>query len=781
MRAFAQSMTGSRCQAERGNQAPLLTLVTLLALVALAVWVSPLPAAEAVADKTRQRADSPDEFLRARLQRALDRWCRWLAGNLDPVPGTDLYTFHPTLKGYRAVAGNQFAAAAAGYWLARTKPDEKISRPLGGLIKLALGTHMAVKSVDRPDIILPWGATYSAADNWHADLFAGTSGMLMLGGLPPQQRRGLLAILAWEADQQIAYGFGGKNFHVTPRLGGSSVGESNAWSTALLQAARFALPEDPRQDAWRDAAIEYSLNTICVPADMTSDRVVAGKPLKERVRGANFEPGGIQEHHGFYHPGYMGWPLAYQAYAQLLDEAMPQSCRNPDVYLNNWKLAFNRLKQATFANGRFVYCAGSDWINYGYGNAHILPIGIFAAARFGDPDAARLADEWLKLVEHEQASSGGAVQGVRLATLDRLGPRHFGWYEAISGASLAHALWVMDQMDTSGMPQPSTEDEYNAGNIGTYHEPGARLVWHRDRHRWASFSWRSAFGQWQAIVQPVGLPNLLRFNHNSTGIIRAAGTAPTAKVRSSATGTFRQGGFWSLGTIDRMMRTDKTGFPLVREYQALVAVPEGPSVFINQCQALDQLELVRTAGLGMRLAADIFNDNQVNISIKGSEKAFGQHPDSDTWCDLGARSVTIEGQLTLHAIGGEGSFQLLQKRRRPPDQSSMVDSTHDGESLVSHELYFGPPAYDRPRIVPPQGWFRKQVLVFYCDPQHTPARPSGSLTGEYPCLAVHLPHIKRTIAINFAETEQSTDSPSGRITLGPRSVKVVPPLQPSGP
>ena len=254
---------------------------------------------------------------------ALDRWCRWLSRNLEPIPGTDLYTFNPTLEGYRDVAGNQFAAAAAGYWLARTKPEEEIARPLRGLIKLALGTHVAVKTVDMPERILPWGATYSGSDDWHADLFAGTSGMLMPDGLPPEQQEQLLKILAWEADWQVECGFGGKRFHLVPQLGGNSVGESNAWSTATLQAARLALPDSPRQEAWREAAIDYSLNTICVPADLTSDRVVAGKPLAERVKGANFEPGGIQEHHGFYHPGYMGWPLAHQAYAELMDEAMP--------------------------------------------------------------------------------------------------------------------------------------------------------------------------------------------------------------------------------------------------------------------------------------------------------------------------------------------------------------------------------------------------------------------------------------------------------------------------
>ena len=735
-----------------------------------------LAAAEAGASRPGGNTRPLDQVLRRRLERSLDRWCRWVARNLKPVPGTDLYTFHPTLHGYRAVAGNQFAAAAVAGWLARTKPNEEIALPLRGLIKLALGTHVAVKTVDRPDIIRPWGATYSGADNWHADLFAATSGMVMLGGLPPDQHKQLLAILAWEADQQIEYGFNKRRFHVIPRLGGGSVGEANAWSAALLQAARSALPDSPRQGAWRDSAINYSLNAICVPADVTSDRAVAGKPLKDRVKGANFEPGGIQEHHGFYHPGYVGWTLAYQAFAQLMDEAMPHSQRNPDVYLNNWKLAFDRLKQATLPNGRFIYCAGSDWINYGYGNAHILPIGLFAAARFGDPDAARLADEWLKLVEHEQALSGGAVQGVRLATLHRLGPRHFGWYESISGASLATALWVMDHVDTSKMPQPSSEEEYNARNVGTYHEPGARLVWHRDRRRWASCSWRSAFREWQAFVQPVCLPNLLRFNHNSTGIIQAAGTAQWARIRATATDTFHEGGFWSLGTIDRLRRSKggKHGPPLVRQHQALIALPEGPSVFVDQCQALEELQLLRTGGLGMRLAADIFNGNQVKILVEGAERAFGQHPDRDTWHDLRTRSITIEKQLTIHAISGDGSFQLLQKRRRPPDRSRTIDRSHDGESLLSHELYFGPPACEQPRTVGPGSWFRNVVLVIHCDPQQAAIRPSATITGQHPCFAVHLPAAKRTIAINFADTEHATDSPAGRITVAPRSVRVVP-------
>jgi hypothetical protein len=719
------------------------------------------------------------EQLRTRLERALDKWCRWLAAYVKPVSGTELYTLTPKLNTgpfYRDVAGNQFAAAAAAFWLARAKPDPKVARPLQGLIKLALGSHVAVRAVDHPGVPR-WGASHSDADNWHADLFAATSGMLMLPGLTPPEREQLLTILAWEADKQVEYGINPKWGSMPGRWPAGSVGESNAWSTALLQAARVALPTSSRQAAWRSTAADYSLNTICLPEDMTSDRIVAGKPLKQRVKGANFEPGGIQEHHGFYHPGYVGWPLAYQAFAELMDRRMPASARDPDLYLHHWKQVFDRLKQGTFANGRFIHCAGDDWNAYGYGNDHILPIGIFAAVRFNDPDAARLADQWLALMEHAQKFTGGSIQGARLGRLERLYINDFAWYEAISGATLAHSLWVLDQLDAAKMPGPSTQREYNARNTGTYHEPNARLVWHRDQRRWASFCWRSAFGQWQAIVQPVRLPHLLKFNHNSVGLLDAEEASPSIRLQWFKIGTFAPAGFWSLGAADRLAKKGKKDAFLVRQHQALIALPEGPCLLLDCCQALDHLSLVRSGGLGLRLAADIFNNHAVKIQADGQEKTFSVHPQRDTWHDLQSRSISIEGGLRIEAIAGEGPFQLLQRRARQPDQDASPyphDARAVEESLLSHELYVGQPGCQRRQRVPPGTWFREMVLRIDCDSPQTSQRPQATVSGRSACWTVNLPDVQRTVVINFSDAEQRADSPRDPLTVPPRSVLVVP-------
>ncbi|NLX21788.1 MAG: hypothetical protein GXY55_08980 [Phycisphaerae bacterium] len=756
-----------------------------VALVGLAAGSPALAAKRAAGAEVPSNTVPEFPSLRPRLEKALDRWCRWLSGYLYQIPGTDLYTLNPTLgtgaNPYRDVAGNQFAAAAAGYWLHRSKPDEATAEPLRGLIRLALGTHIANNTIDRPDI-QKWGATLTHADDWHADLFAVAQGMLLLDALPPERREQMRRILEWEADKQVEYGVS-KEWRTWPgRSPGHSCGESNSWSATLLQMARLAMPGSERHAAWRESAIEYSLNAICTPADMTSDEIVGGKPLKERVKGANFEPGGIQEHHYFYHPGYMGWPLAYQAYAHLMDQALPADQRNADVYLHNWRLAYDRLKQGTFSNGRFIHCAGDDWITYGYGNTQFMPAALFAAAEFRDPDASRIVDEWLKMIEMQQDLTGGSVQGARLATMLRLRLNDFSWYEGQEGCCLAQALWVLDRIDPAAIPAPASEAEYDKRNTSTYHEPNANLIWHRDEHRWASFSWRAYRKQAQAIVQPIGLPHLLRFNANSTGILQISGLSPSYEIEWFELAPFAEGGFWSLGSIGRESKrvihekATRTIAPLVRQYQALVALPEGPTVFIDQCRALDQLWLLRTGALGMRLAADVFNGNAVRLAWDGQERTFGQADCRDVWHDLGTRSITVEKLLTIHALTGDGTFQFLQKRKRSPDRSEMIagdDAFGPEESLLSHELYFGPPAYDRPRILNPQDWVQQIVLVAYCDPANTPARPTGTVSGAFPCLAVHLPDAGCTIAVNFAEDDQSVDSPAGRITVGPRSVRIV--------
>ncbi len=370
---------------------------------------------------------------------------------------------------------------------------------------------------------------------------------------------------------------------------------------------------------------------------------------------------------------------------------------------------------------------------------------------------------------------------VRLATFQRLRINDFSWYEGQEGCVLAQSLWLLEHMKDRAMPAPATADEFNRSNIATYYEPNVRLAWTRDEHRFASVAWRSAFKQWQMIVQPVDRPNLMKYNHNGLGVLQISGATRALDLEAYKIGMLDGDGFWTTGRTARESKNVVHGrpnnrvAPLVRQYTAMVALPEGPTLFVDFCRADDQIWLLRDGSLGLRLAADIFTNNQVTIAANGAPHAWGQADCRDTWHDLGSRTVTVEGDLTIHALAGDGTFQLMQKRKRPADRSEMLYGDEPfgaDESLLTHELYFGPPAYDRPRIVSPGEVFRRNVLVLYCDPAHTPKEPAGKVIGEFPCITVQLPDVGRTIAVNFADTEQPAPGDPAGARVPPQSVRV---------
>lgn len=736
---------------------------------------------------TEMTSSSRIESLKYRLERCLYDWCHWLADYLWHVPGTDsLCTMNPTLgtgnNPYRDVAGNQFAAATAAYWLSMNDVSDDVRYSLEGLIRLALGTHLAVKQIDRPDI-QKWGAGYSAADDWHACLFAATHAILQ-----PQTEddfsRERDSIFRWEADRISQYGIS-KQYRSRPgHWPEGSCGESNAWSACHLQFARLRLDDETRDSVWLQAAVDRSLNAICMESDWVDTTLIHGQPVNERVKGANFEPGGIQEHHGFFHPGYMAWPVAYLALAELADRNLPPN-RRAGVFLRHWKTVFDRLKQATFSNGRFIHCAGDDWNVYGYGNSMLLPAALFAAFEWQDADAARLVDEWLKLIEYQQSLADGAVQAARLTTLQRISVNDFSWYEAIDGACLALAHWVLQQCaKNSDLPSPVSDVEYNRHQAGFYFEPNTRMVWSRTPNRWASAAWRSAGQEWQIVMQPVDRPHLLRFNHNGTGLLELnkALWRTTIDKKSLpnvvwyAIEPLADSGFWTLGCVEQYGKSTVRGVvgPLIEQYQALVVLPDGPCLWMDFVRTLDQVLLLRSASFGMQLAADIFNRNHARIRVGNRWREFKPHPHEDTWIDLETRNVGLEGDMTVRALWGEGTFHLLQKRRRDPQREKLIyenDPVGAAESLLAHGLFFGMQGYNRPQILGPGTMVRDVGLAIGVKQYLSNIQPA--IIGDTPFLrAIKLTETDRWISINFTNESRSLQLPCHTIELKPHSIHI---------
>jgi hypothetical protein len=713
--------------------------------------------------------------LHDRLWKALDAWCRGLSGALFPMGG-GFHSLTPVPEtgevAYDAVAADQFAAAAAGYWLARAEGvPEEMAAPLRGLIRFALASHVSVQEGRLPDGTV-WGATAKhRSNNWHAPLFPAATGLLLQGALEEEQQNHLRRIIEWEADYHTQNPPG---MECKPPIHGRkwpgrnpahSCGESLAWTTALLQVARIRYPDSADAGRWREAAVSHALNAMSFPEDLQSDRMVAGRPLGSWVQGANFEPEGIQEHHGFYHPGYMAWPLASHAVALLLDEELPPEERNPEVYLHHWQEVFERLKQSCLDNGRLIYAAGFDWNQYGYGNARLLPAALFAAGRLEDSCAARLADEYLGLMEFQQERTGWATQAERMATQRIRFPNRYAWYEAIDGMTLAESLWILERVGP--VADPASSEVWHAAMAGTFHSPNARLAWHRTGDTFASISWRAYPHGIQALVQPLAKPHLLKWNAAATGLLEIEEALPGVSLQWCRMEPLPAGGFWTLGEVAHGRWADGRNIrPLVRQFLGMIALPDGTVFWIDRCRAAQAFTLTTNLSLPIRLAADIFNDGAARLTVAGEERLFPQHATEDTWHRLSGREILLDRCLAVQNLEGEGAFHLMQKRRRDPQRQMMIygeGSAACEESLVAHDLYFG---NRETRNVAAGTWMRRVAQWLFCHNEMNTGASGFTVEGEDPLRFALVAEREPRILINFTERAQHVAGHE----VGPRQV-----------
>ncbi len=655
-----------------------------------------------------------------RLDEALTRWVIGLEQILYPVGFGDYYTLTPIRTDrdvpFDAVAGDQFAATAVAYWMHRKNKTLQHGCKLSGLVRYSLVTHVC----NSPGTEFPagsiWGATMSDGNDWHANLFPSISGALMWDGLDPNHRAMLERILIWEADFHSNLPPGAissypyNNRREPGFYGRDSNGESMAWATTLLVAARWRTPENPNHSDWTESAIAHAINATGIPEDRTSSQTINGRPLADWHCGANFTSAFLQSHHYFLHPGYMAWPLASLALAQLMDRASSNEPGVGEACLLHWQEIYARLMQLCLHNGRLIYPSGYDWNLYGYGNTRLLSASIFAAGHFQDVNASRFAVEYLGLIESQQSRNGGLVQADRMVTQRVLFPNRYAWYEGIEGLTLAESLWMLERLPD--LPLAADEEEFHASTAGDVLDEDTSVVWHRDTKAFVSFSWNTYRGGGQFLFVPLRDPHLLKWNAQATGRLAVRGAAQDIepwfywgnpkesiwpkeflrnlqwrKIKSFDGGGFLFQALFHLGAWEnkRNMR------PLVRQWLTIVCMPGHPVVFVDRCMAFQEIEVDDNLSLQIRLAADYFNGNELHL-VTGSTKRCFPQAEEDTWHSLGRGPITVNKSLRIVPLAGDGEFHLMQKSRRQPEIPRMIYgelSQAAEESLVAHELYWG--------------------------------------------------------------------------------------------
>jgi len=222
---------------------------------------------------------------------------------------------------------------------------ENLQRTAATLIHAALDSH-PVGGGPNPHVDW-WDNFWGMRLQYHLGLGA----WLIWDSLDAPTRLRLAKVLERDADR-----FLGKP--APAKLRNDTQAESNAWNGAGMAAIACLLKHHPHRAAWADKAKELMLSAYATQNDVTSSRVVDGKPLNQWLTGPNAFADYTVENHGFIHPDYIAAAseLVRSAIAyRLAGEPMPEAATfNADKTLDV-------LLWMTLPAGHYLYAQGTDY------------------------------------------------------------------------------------------------------------------------------------------------------------------------------------------------------------------------------------------------------------------------------------------------------------------------------------------------------------------------------------------------------------------------------------
>lgn len=287
--------------------------------------------------------------------------------------------------------------------------------------------------------------------------------------------------------------------------------EENAWFGEVLAWAVCLYPDDPRAPAWRERFATLCMNTISVSADLTDAAPVAGRPVREWVRGANAHDDYTIENHGFFHPCYLACPLHSLAWDVYVYRAFGRT--PPEPVRHHARDLWATLYRFALWEGRFAYPAGKDWPRYAYGLYFMLPALVVEQQYAGDRVARLIETQRVATIEREQCHwADGSFFSGRF-THGRMERWPAEW-ESDCACMLAMACLLHRQ--AADWPAPAAASELDARAGGVLLSPACRQVSLRGRNRFAAVSWQ-ARGGLQVTFGARGAEDMLEWDGNLAG------------------------------------------------------------------------------------------------------------------------------------------------------------------------------------------------------------------------------------------------------------------------
>lgn len=484
--------------------------------------------------------------------------------------------------------------------------------------------------------------------------------------LTERDRAALRRVLVSEARWLLHEGHRGGHRDVNAALWnstGRNVPESNIWAGALLWRTAQLYPDEPEAAAWAERAQLYLINGVSVPADASDERVVAGKPVRERHVGPNFFPHYALDHHGYLNVGYMAICASNAAilHFDLRQAGLP----SPESLHHHQADMWEVLRRMIFPDGRLARIGGDSRVRYSYCQEYLLPSLLYAADRFGDPHALDLATGQLGLMHQEQAASeDGSFYGRRLAHMRATNPHYFTRLESDRACVLAMLLNYLPLVT----PPAAPASPFESSVAGGWAEPEHGAVLQRNPQRLASFAWR-AYGLTQAMCQPPGASDMAEWAANLCPVVRFLGDdgqSPGAHRRLLTQQThLHDNGFVVCGAVlegvDIRVDEGARCTDQATTWIAFAALPDGHTCLGLQyvVAAPDRVGYtVEVKSLHVNIPNDLFNAWQRRLTTAQGELVLKAPPERDEVIDLGSRWAHIEGQLGVVALAGGDQLRL---------------------------------------------------------------------------------------------------------------------------
>ena len=447
--------------------------------------------------------------------------------------------------------------------------------------------------------------------------------------------------------------------------------EENAWNSEAIALAACMFPDHPNAKLWHERARVYMINAFTRSGDRESDKVVDGKPLRERVTSVTLHEDYTLENHHRVHPDYLSCSslnlrnaLLYKAGGLPLPESMSFGARE----------TFAVFKGLAATNGSCFYVNGQDW----WPHRHDVPLMLaaFMGVLHGDREGTYLERATLDFFSkmHARFEDGSAWD-----------PREYNYANAEEEMVMRYTeLYLLHRMFGDGA-KPVSKDEYLASRAGTRVFKRGGFAVHSTARKYASFTWRN------------GVMGLV-FADDDTWLTAPyerglVGSLTVKGKRDDKPKALRQlvrelpEGFAGTAEVSRCQGT-------VRQWLAMVSLPGRPVLYLERLAAATDIEVerVRTATFGiLNEDAPGINPNQRALhSATGSRVVVGHAKGPSTEFGIEGTWLNVDDRLGVVTSAASGfRYQDENRYRQSRLREVLSAQAMDGVGAVAEGRTFG--------------------------------------------------------------------------------------------